>query len=313
MSIVSVKNLCKSYGKITALDNLCLSINQGEIYGLLGPNGAGKSTLIGILSGLIHVDRGEVRIFGEKPGRGRRKIKSRVGVVPQNLAIYEDLTARENISFFAGLYGLGGEKAADAVDWALEFTGLSERANSRCGGFSGGMKRRLNIACALAHRPDILIMDEPSVGIDPQSRNNILQSVRKLNESGMTVIYTTHYIEEVEAICTRTGIIDHGKLIAEGDTEQLKSLVADCEKIRIEVQNPDNVDLRRLNLVHGIRKAILDESSLHVECERNKNCWTPVISQLTENGSGILSVHSSSPNLEEVFLTLTGRSLRDQA
>ena len=311
MSIVKINALNKNFGETKAIDHLSLEIFKGEIYGLLGPNGAGKSTLIKILSGLLNKNSGNVRMFGYDLSSDSIKIKQRIGVVPQELAIYNDLTASENVQFFAKLYGLNRAEAAEAAGKALEFTGLSEKAKAMPSTFSGGMKRRLNIACALPHSPELIIMDEPTVGIDPQSRNHILDQIRRLNEEGCTIIYTTHYMEEVEAVCSRTGIIDHGKLIAEGNLEELTSLVTDKQNIEIRLKNTEGIDLNLLNRMDGVFSAVLDIDRLLIECSKQKNPWPRILDILTKSETAIEDINSNSPNLETVFLALTGRQLRD--
>lgn len=234
--VVNIKNLEKRYKDFKAVDINELSVKEGEIFGFLGPNGAGKTTTISILSGLYTKFDGDVKIFDKDIKRDSFDIKKNLGVVPQDLALVEDLTAYENVTFFAKLYGLRGQKLKDAVKETLEFVGLWDRKDDFPTKFSGGMKRRLNIACAIVHKPRLIIMDEPTVGIDPQSRNNILETVKKLNEQGSTIIYTSHYMEEIEAVCTDICIMDHGKIIARGDKEQLKALVSkeDGEKATLE-------------------------------------------------------------------------------
>ncbi|MBB6630370.1 ABC transporter ATP-binding protein [Clostridium algidicarnis] len=226
MMIISIKNLEKSYKDFKAVDIQELNIKEGEIFGLLGPNGAGKTTTISVLSGIYTKFTGDVKIFDKDVKKDSLEIKKNMGVVPQDLALVDDLTAYENVTFFARLYGLKGEKLKASVKETLEFVGLWDRKSDFPTKFSGGMKRRLNIACAIVHKPRLIIMDEPTVGIDPQSRNNILETVKKLNEQGSTIIYTSHYMEEVEAICTDICIMDNGKIIARGSKEELKSLVS---------------------------------------------------------------------------------------
>lgn len=223
--IIDIRNLEKNYKEFKAVDIDELSIKEGEIFGFLGPNGAGKTTTISILSGLYTKFKGNVKVFNKDIKKDSVEIKKQMGVVPQDLALVEDLTAYENVTFFARLYGLKGENLKKSVKETLEFVGLWDRKNDFPTKFSGGMKRRLNIACAIAHKPKLIIMDEPTVGIDPQSRNNILETVKKLNEQGSTIIYTSHYMEEIETICTDICIMDHGKIIARGDKNQLKGLV----------------------------------------------------------------------------------------
>lgn len=232
MNIPTIKlnNLTKKYNNNPVVDGINLQINKGEVFGLLGPNGAGKSTTINMICSLIKATSGSIEVFGQDNRKHLNVIKENLGYVPQDLAIHENLKAWENVEFFAALYGLKGKELKKAVDNSLEFVGLSEHRNDFAKNFSGGMKRRLNIACALSHKPELLIFDEPTVGIDPQSRNFILDRIKDLNESGATVIYTSHYMEEVEAICTRIAIMDSGRIIATGTKEELVNMVSDGDK-----------------------------------------------------------------------------------
>ena len=229
--LVEVKNLVKRYKDVLAVDNVSLSIEEGEILGLLGPNGAGKTTTINAMIGLTKVDSGEILIFGKNFKDCELEIKRNLGVIPQDIAIFEDLTAYENLCYFGKLYGLKGSLLKERVEEALEFTGLLDRKKQYPKKFSNGMKRRLNIACALVHHPKLIIMDEPTVGIDPQSRNHIIQSIKKLNRMGSTIIYISHYMEEIEEICTRIVIMDHGRVIAKGTKEELKALMTSDERV----------------------------------------------------------------------------------
>ena len=233
--ILNVTMLNKSYGEKKVVNDLSFRIHKGEILCLLGPNGAGKSTTMNILCGLLGYDSGEILWNDQPVDRHLNLFKQKLGVVPQDLAIYEDLSAEKNVAFFASLYGLSGQQLQDKVDKALAFAGLSDRRADKARTFSGGMKRRLNIACAIAHEPELLIMDEPTVGIDPQSRNHILHSIRKLKQAGMTILYTTHYMEEVEAISDRILIMDSGNVIAEGTKESLKEEIFDDRQFTLEV------------------------------------------------------------------------------
>lgn len=237
MVVVRIDQLTKKFGDTVAVDNISLEIETGEIFGLLGPNGAGKSTTIYILCGLLSMNKGKVEILGKDIRKEPNFTKRNTGIVPQDLAIYEELTAYENVKFFAGLYGLRGGELKQGVEEALEFVGLSDKARSFAKDFSGGMKRRLNIACAIAHKPKLIVMDEPTVGIDPQSRNHILQSVKKLNQMGCTIIYTSHYMEEVEEISSKIAIIDHRKVIAEGTKEELKAIITKTNNVWIMVES----------------------------------------------------------------------------
>lgn len=311
MKIVKIEELTKKFGELTAVDNISLSIEEGEIYGLLGPNGAGKSTTINIMCGLLSMDKGTIKILDRDIKKEAYFTKKNVGVVPQDIAIYEDLTAFENVKFFASLYGLKGQEFKEKSMEALEFVGLSDRANEFPKGFSGGMKRRLNIACAIAHTPKLIIMDEPTVGIDPQSRNHILQSVRKLNSRGCTIIYTTHYMEEVEAICTKIGIIDHGKVIAEGTKEELKSIVTDRNSVEITVDASINIREEEIKKINGVVDTKLDSNKIKISSHKEVSNLDKIILYFTSNNIEIKNIETQRPDLETVFLTLTGRKLRD--
>jgi ABC-2 type transport system ATP-binding protein len=311
MELLTINSLTRKFGEVTAVDNISLTIYEGEIYGLLGPNGAGKSTTINIVSGLLTMDKGNIELLGKDIRRHSKEIKRNIGIVPQDLAIYEDLTAYENVKFFASLYGLKGVELKEKTKEALEFVGLTDRAKSFPSEFSGGMKRRLNIACAIAHRPKLIIMDEPTVGIDPQSRNHILQSVKKLNSLGCTIIYTSHYMEEVEEICTKIGIIDHGKLIAEGTKDELKAIITDKNVISITVDSIVDFREEEINKIIGVFSTEIDENVIKINSSKEVNNLDKLILYFTSKGIRIKNVESSVPDLETVFLTLTGRKLRD--
>lgn len=311
MNILEIKNLTKKFGDFIAVDNISLNVREGEIFGFLGPNGAGKSTTINMIATLLRSTKGDIHVLGKSVAKDGRFVKMNIGIVPQDLAIYEELTAYENVRFFAGLYGLRGEKLKEMTEEALRFVGLGDKHKSYPKNFSGGMKRRLNIACAIAHRPKLIIMDEPTVGIDPQSRNYILQSVRKLNEMGCTVIYTSHYMEEVEEICSRIAIVDHGKIIAEGTKEQLKAIITDTKDIRIEVKSSKPLQIGPLKEVPGVNTVEMDENVVKINSEASVNNLSRLIQLLIEDNVEIRSLQEQAPNLETVFLTLTGRTLRD--
>lgn len=311
MKIVRIENLVKKFGDLNAVDNVSLDINEGEIYGLLGPNGAGKSTTINIITGLLRGDKGSIEILEKDINKYSNFAKSNIGIVPQDIAIYEELTAYENVKFFASLYGLKGQELKDRIVEALEFVGLSDKAKEVPSGFSGGMKRRLNIACAIAHKPKLIIMDEPTVGIDPQSRNHILQSVKKLNRMGCTIIYTSHYMEEIEEICTRIGIIDHGKVIAEGTKEELKSIISNTNTLYVTIDTIENLDESKLKSINGIKNITIDEKRIKISILKEVNCLDKIIVYFTENNMPIKNIEWKIPDLETVFLSLTGRKLRD--
>lgn len=311
MNVLEIKNLTKKFGDFIAVDNMSLEIQEGEIFGFLGSNGAGKSTTINMISGLLRINSGEIHILGKNIVSHSKFAKLNIGIVPQDLAIYEDMTAYENVRFFAGLYGLRGAELKERVIEALEFVGLLDKQKGYPKNFSGGMKRRLNIACAIAHRPKLIIMDEPTVGIDPQSRNYILASVRKLNEMGCTVIYTSHYMEEVEEICSRIAIVDHGKVIAEGTKEQLKAIITDTKDIWIEVKNLENLDEESLQEIKGVNSVSIEENVVKINSKSEINNLNQIIQFFINRGMEIRSLQELAPNLETVFLTLTGRNLRD--
>lgn len=311
MKIVNIEGLIKKFGEVIAVDNISLTIEEGEIYGLLGPNGAGKSTTINILCGLLTMDKGTVEILGKDIEKNSTYAKQNIGVVPQDIAIYEDLTAYENVKFFASLYGIKGAELKEKVEEALKFVGLLDKKKEYPKNFSGGMKRRLNIACAIAHRPKLIIMDEPTVGIDPQSRNHILQSVKKLNSLGCTIIYTTHYMEEVEAICGNIAIIDHGKVIAQGTKEELKSIVTDVNYVEITVGDANLVNVEELKGIVGVKQIKIENEKIKIESKRDITNLDKIILFFTLNNISIMNIESKNPDLESVFLTLTGRKLRD--
>ncbi|HOA54572.1 MAG TPA: ABC transporter ATP-binding protein [Clostridiales bacterium] len=312
MTIVKMDQVTKKFGDVTAVDKVSLEIEEGEIFGLLGPNGAGKSTAINMITGLLSIDKGSISIYGKDVRKDKMSTKSCVGIVPQDIAIYEDLTSLENVKFFASLYGLRGEMLEEAALEALEFTGLSEKKNQFPKSFSGGMKRRLNIACAIAHKPKLIIMDEPTVGIDPQSRNHILQSVKKLNEMGSTIIYTSHYMEEVEEICTRIAIMDRGKVIALGTCDELENMINDKDVVVVTISEPaSRVDEKSIREIPGVENVDIGENTVKITSAREVTNLDRIIQYFIQNNFTIKSVESKTPDLETVFLSLTGRKLRD--
>lgn len=311
LKIIQIEGLVKMFGEVAAVDKVNLSIEEGEIFGLLGPNGAGKSTIINIIAGLLNMNSGSIEVLGQSISKHGIDIKRNLGVVPQDIAIYEDLSAFENVKFFASLYGLKGKELKERAEEALDFVGLKDKFKSLPNEFSGGMKRRLNIACAIAHRPKLIIMDEPTVGIDPQSRNHILQSVRRLNEMGCTIIYTSHYMEEVEEICTMVAIMDHGKVIAEGTKEELKSIITDSNTVAITVSDASKVREEKLKEIQGVKTVEIDENTIKISSEKELNNLDKLILYFTSNKMNIKNIESKVPDLETVFLTLTGRKLRD--
>lgn len=310
MAIAYMKNIVKRYGTQLALDNVDLDIGNGEILGLLGPNGAGKTTLIYSLAGLIGIDSGEIQLFDKTQKGHMIEIKRQIGLVTQEISIFDDLTARENLEFFGGIYGLKGKALKDRVDETLEFVGLSEYGKRLPTKFSGGMQRRLNIACALVHRPKFLIMDEPTVGIDPQSRNHILETVRRLNGQGTTILYTTHYIEEIQAISSRVVIMDQGHVIAQGTIDELVEKIQHEEKIKLEVAEPSEMLLEKLRNLVGVKQVAQIGRQIQIISRVGSGNLDRALS-IAKDAGGVRSVSAEKPTLEDVFLTLTGKQLRD--
>lgn len=308
---VQINGVVKKFGDIAAVDKVNLEIEAGAIFGLLGPNGAGKSTIINLICGLLKPDEGRITILGEEVRRLPRVTKQNIGIVPQEIAIYEDLTAFENVRFFAGLYGLRGAELKARTEEALTFVGLCDQAKQFPARFSGGMKRRLNIACALAHRPKLIIMDEPTVGIDPQSRNHILQSVRQLNEMGCTIVYTSHYMEEVEALCKRVAILDHGKIIADGTIPELKTIIANTNKLLLSVEPGVEIERQGLEEIRGVVGVEMDGQRLAITSSNDVQNLDRILAYFFDRKIAIRKIENQSPDLETVFLTLTGRKLRD--
>lgn len=311
MYAIEIKDLVKKYGDFLAVDNISLKIEKGRIYGLLGPNGAGKSTAINIICGLIRGTSGNIIMNGVDITKSMKGQNKKIGLVPQEVALYWDFTAEENLKFFGEIYGLKGSVLKERVEEALEFTGLMDVRKKLAKEFSGGMLRRLNIACALVHRPEIIIMDEPTVGIDPQSRNHILQSVKKLNEKGVTIIYTTHYMEEVETLCEEIAIIDHGKVIVQGTKEELKNIVSDTRNLHLLVDNGAIIEINELKKVKGVQEVLINENEIKIASSKEVNNLSNIIDKVNELGANIFDIGYKEITLETVFLTLTGRSLRD--
>ncbi|WP_459478834.1 ABC transporter ATP-binding protein [Clostridium saccharoperbutylacetonicum] len=312
-TILEVKNLIKYYKENKAVNGLEFDLFKGEILGFLGPNGAGKSTTINILSTILKHDEGEIKFFGSDIKDNKRWIKAQLGIVPQELAIFEEIPAYKNVEFFTSLYGLSGKELKDAVLDALRMVGLEDKKNSKPITFSGGMKRRLNIACAIAHKPKILILDEPTVGIDPQSRNHILESIKKLRDTGTTIIYTTHYMEEVEEIADRVVIMDKGKKIAEGTIPELMESYRNTRvyKISTSSMKNDNIKFDFLYEIEGIQKVELTENCFSITTIKEIENLDKIILGLIERNIKISHITSEEGNLEMVFLKLTGRNLRD--
>ncbi|GIK56935.1 MAG: putative ABC transporter ATP-binding protein YfiL [Chloroflexota bacterium] len=316
--IVETQDLRKQYHPPEgpeAVKGVNFSIRRGEIFSLLGPNGAGKSTTIAMLSGLLSPTGGEAVIDGHSITRDAKAVKQVIGVVPQEIALYEAISARENLQFWGRMYGLRGEELQQRVTAVLDIAGLADRANDKVSTFSGGMKRRINIAVGLLHNPKVLYMDEPTVGIDPQSRRRILDTVKELNRQGLTVLYTTHYMEEAEELSHRIGIIDHGELIALGTLAELTDMVGHYDTIRLDVGLPDGANgelCQALALLPGIHQADGDADGRVILQTEDANTILPgVIQHIAGQGLPIRKLEIQEPNLEAVFLHLTGRALRD--
>ena len=304
------KNLSKSYNDVKALSNVSLSIKEGELYGLLGPNGAGKTTTISILSSLLKPDGGEVLYQDKSLYKNTSECKKIIGVVPQEIALYEDLTAIENLKFWGTLYGIKGKQLQSKTDELLEFLGLADRKNHKIKTYSGGMKRRINIAAALLHDPKIVFMDEPTVGIDPQSRNLIFEVIEELHSRGLTMIYTTHYMEEAERLCDRIGIIDEGRIITEGSLDELKKASSVKEEIQVKFTNPQKTDLVSISNHFNGQLSIQDNQMILSTSKTNTDL--PELIQLCTNANLQLEkLDVRSLSLESIFLELTGKSLRD--
>ncbi|AJS60341.1 ABC transporter ATP-binding protein [Paenibacillus sp. IHBB 10380] len=313
MAFVELNNVVKRYGSKLPVDHLNLTIQAGEIFGLLGPNGAGKSTTINMMCGLLKIDQGDIRVDGISVKDRPLDVKKRIGLVPQDLALYESMSASDNVSFFAKLYGLRGKLLQERVVEALEFVGLQDRAKEKPATFSGGMKRRLNIACAIMHHPKLIIMDEPTVGIDPQSRNHILESVRTLNKMGSTIIYTSHYMEEVAAISDRVAIMDQGHVIACGTQQELRERVSSEEKIVIKAAHIEPSAMDELQLHPRFSKVSLNEEmdTLELYVASSQHDLQDILFICAKHEVTIQSLVCEQSDLETLFLNLTGRTLRD--
>jgi ABC-2 type transport system ATP-binding protein len=307
--MLEVCEVRKNYGAIPALAGISFAVGAGEMFGLLGPNGAGKTTLMSIISALLDADSGRILLDGCEFRRRDHAMRRLIGIVPQDLAIYLELTARENLRFFGQLYGLFGTDLEQRVEHILAAIALADRADHRAATFSGGMKRRLNLGAALVHAPKILLLDEPTTGVDPQSRNHIFEEVRRLNAEGMTIVYTSHYMEEVQSLCPRIGIIDHGRLIACDAVQNLLKQLPGL--LRLGVLDLPETIRQRLSALGDIRVMTASEHTIEIECRDVKQALLQLVSILKAEHVAMTSLETEEPNLERVFLHLTGRALRD--
>lgn len=311
MNLIEVKNLSKKYNGNLAVDNISFDVKEGEIFGLLGPNGAGKSTTISMLACLLEPTSGDAFIDEKSIKKDPMDVKKVIGLIPQDIALYPTLSAKENLHFWGKMYGLSGSLIKKRSNEILEIVGLSERAKDRIDTYSGGMKRRINIAAGLIHRPKLIMLDEPTVGIDPQTRINILETVVNLNKMGTTIIYTSHYMEEVEMLCNRIAIMDEGKIIATGTRNELRLLVGGKDTIRINAKNIHPRTSESLDMIDDVDKIKIIENQIEILSDYGRRVLSSVISKLNELDVKINSVKVQEPDLESVFIHLTGKSLRE--
>jgi ABC-2 type transport system ATP-binding protein len=309
--IVSVKNLVKRYGDLVATDHLSFEVQQGEIFGLLGPNGSGKTTAINCILALLHYDKGEIKLFDKPMAPDAYDIKRDIGIIMQDVAVLEELTVYENIDYFCGLYIRNKAERGQLVEEAIEFAGLNDFRKFYPKKLSGGLLRRLNIACGIAHKPKLIILDEPTVAVDPQSRSNILDGIKKLNEQGATIIYTSHYMEEVEQLCSRIIIMDKGRVIASGTKEELKGMISLGEKITVEIFNLGNIWIEKIKKLPNINSVEYSGTNLVIKYNKGKHNLNILLDFLKENEITYDRIYSELPTLNDVFLEITGKELRD--
>ncbi|MGH2074997.1 ATP-binding cassette domain-containing protein [Aerococcus urinaeequi] len=313
MAIVEIKDLVKRYKDLVAVNHFDLTVNEGEIYGLLGPNGSGKTTVINCLLSLLRYDSGDVKIFGEEMASNRYDIKRRIGLVMQNIGVYEELTVEGNIDYFCGLYISDKAERKAYVDDAIAFVALDKFRKFRPKHLSGGLLRRLNLACGIAHKPDLIILDEPTVAVDPQSRNNILDGIRALAAEGKTVIYTTHYMEEVELICDRLTIMDKGKELVTGSAEDIKGMSNHFETVTAEIIEMPDTLLEKLESLPDVSNVSYKENTLTIQFNKGLDHLVNLMRVLETSQVDILNLSVQKPTLNDVFLEITGKELRDDA
>ena len=309
--MIHIENLVKRYGDLVALNHLSLDIHEGEIFGLLGPNGSGKTTAINCLLSLLKYDKGTIEIFGQPMTPDNYQAKQQIGIVLQNVAVFDELTVYENIDYFCGLYVSDKKKRKKLVDDAVQFAGLEDYCKMRPKKLSGGLLRRLNIACGIAHKPRLIIMDEPTVAVDPQIRNRILEGILELNRQGSTIIYTSHYMEEVEQICSRIAIIDHGHVLATGTCEELKNMIKTGETITIEAINLNPETLSEIRTMPNVFELTYEEQVLKIRLSGGKHNLISLLKYLGDHNISFGRVFSELPTLNDVFLEITGKELRD--
>lgn len=309
--MIKITNLVKRYGDLLALDHLNLNIKEGEVFGLLGPNGSGKTTAINCLMALLKYDKGTITVMGQEMRPDSYDIKRNIGVVMQNVAVFEQLSVKENIDYFCGLYVKDKQKKKELVEEAITFVGLEDFTKMRPGKLSGGLLRRLNIACGIVHKPKLIIMDEPTVAVDPQSRNKILEGIMELNRQGSTIIYTSHYMEEVEQICSRIAIVDHGRVLATGTKEELKSMIKTGETITIEAIVLEQQHLAQIKALPHVFDVSYEEQILKIRLSGANHNLVRVLNYLQEQELSFGRVFSELPTLNDVFLEITGTELRD--
>lgn len=309
--VVKVNNLVKRYEKLVALDHLSLEIQEGEIFGLLGPNGSGKSTTINCILSLLKYDKGSIEIFGKQMRPDAYDIKRDIGIIMQNVAVFNELTVYDNIYYFCSLYVKDPKEIRRLTEEAIEFVSLEDFKKFYPKKLSGGLLRRLNIACGIAHKPKLIILDEPTVAVDPQSRNKILEGIKKLNEGGATIIYTTHYMEEVEQLCDRIAIIDKGKVIASGTKEELKNMISLGETITLETYHLTEENIEEIKNIPNIASVDYNGQTVVVKSKKGKNNLVHVLNYFENRKISMGKIYSELPTLNDVFLEITGKELRD--
>ncbi len=309
--IIQVENLVKRYGDLVALNHFNLDVKEGEILGLLGPNGSGKSTCINCMLSLLTYDKGSISLFGKPMRPDAYDLKQKIGVVMQDVAVFDELSVYENIDYFCSLYVKDKKERKAMVEEAITLVGLEDFRKMRPQKLSGGLLRRLNIACGIAHKPKLIFLDEPTVAVDPQSRNRILENIKELNRQGATIVYTTHYMEEVEQLCNRIVIIDKGEVIAEGSKDDLKNMIQTKEKISFEIEQLEESIIQDLRNKDSILKVVYNAPVLEVDVDKSDNTLLDLLAYFKENGVTFKNLYSEKPTLNDVFLEITGKSLRD--